>query len=276
MRGDAAARAAARWGMQDSLSAYTAHLRASGLAPRTIRLRIDHARTIAALPQPVTLRDLETWMHPPDVTYAPETLHSRRASARRWCAWLHATGRAGADPSVELAPVRVPPAAPRRIPDTAVAAALRTAPPRERAAILLARYACLRLAELTTLHTSARHGDRLRVRGKGGRVRDVYLHPDVVAALVVLERAQGPGWYFPGRFSGHMHPDAMHKVIRRATGWNPHSLRHAGATAAYARTLDLRAVQAMLGHASLATTQRYLGVSEDALRAVAAGVQLAA
>jgi len=58
-----------------------------------------------------------------------------------------------------------------------------------------------------------------------------------------------------------MHRVAVERRIQRATGWNPHSLRHVGATAAYEATGDLRAVQEFLGHASLATTERYLHTS---------------
>lgn len=136
--------------------------------------------------------------------------------------------------------------------------------------IMLARYACLRLTELTTLHTSAREGDMLRIRGKGDKERLVGINDDVAAALNILERQQGRGYYFPGLAGPHMHSQSVHKIIYRVTGCNPHSLRHAGATAAYNETRDVRAVQDMLGHSSLATTQRYLHLDMDARRRVAA------
>lgn len=92
-----------------------------------------------------------------------------------------------------------------------------------------------------------------------------------------LEWRTGPGrYYFPGRFGGALHPMSVNKIITRHTGWNPHSLRHAGATAAYNSTRDMRAVQLMLGHASLATTQRYLHVDEDGMHAAALGTSLQA
>ena len=71
-----------------------------------------------------------------------------------------------------------------------------------------------------------------------------------------------------------IHPQALNKIITRATGCNPHSLRHAGATAAYEGTHDLRAVQEMLGHVSLVTTQRYVHVRADQIRAAAAATSL--
>ncbi|WP_372487678.1 tyrosine-type recombinase/integrase [Agromyces atrinae] len=68
-----------------------------------------------------------------------------------------------------------------------------------------------------------------------------------------------------------MHPTAVGRIITRVAGWNPHSLRHSGAKAADRATGDLRAVQALLGHASFATTQRYLLVCMNAFHAAAAG-----
>lgn len=260
------------------LSRYAQHLRAAGAASRTIRLRIDHAEQIATLapaPQLLTTADLETWMHPPGCRYAAETLKSRRSSARRFCQWLHDDGHAALNPAARLFPVRVIPPPPRVIPNSDMLRALAHVGPRDRAAILLARYGCLRLTELSTLRVEHREGDALRVHGKGGRIRIVYLHPDLRRALDILEDENGGGWYFPGTgTNSHVHPQSMHKIIKRVTGWNPHALRHAGATAAYRATKDLRAVQLMLGHASLATTQRYLSLDEEALRAVSIGVGL--
>ena len=93
-------------------------------------------------------------------------------------------------------------------------------------------------------------------------------------ALSALERDLDGVLAFPGRFGGHMHPQSLNKVITRVTGCNPHSLRHAAATAAYEGTHDLRAVQEFLGHSSLETTQRYLHVRADQIRAAASATSL--
>ena len=52
-------------------------------------------------------------------------------------------------------------------------------------------------------------------------------------------------------------------------GWSAHKLRHRYATRGYAVTRNLRAVQVALGHASVATTQRYTATTEPEVRAVA-------
>lgn len=264
----------AKLGM-DTLSRYAQHLRSRNLSPRTIQLRMSHARELADFIEPTTAQ-LETWMHPPHKKLAAETVKSRRASARSFFSWAHATGRINTDPSFELGPVLVPETLPRVIPDPDVRRALAAANRRDRASILLARYACLRLNEIATLHTANRHGDRLLVRGKGGKERIVFMHHTLSNALDQIEDEQGPGFYFPGRFTSHVHPQSLHKMIKRACGWNPHSLRHAGATAAYMATKDLRAVQMMLGHSSIKTTQRYLHLDEQSLRNVSLATAIAA
>jgi integrase len=256
------------------LSAFTAHMLAAGRAEGTVYRRVLYVQQLLAphtVLGDVPTSALELFLAVRRHTHLPETRKAIRASFRVFFAWAERTGHIDRDPARELLPIRIPPAVPRVAPDAEIEQALSGAPLEEQAMILLARLACLRLTELATLRTEHRQGDAIRVLGKGGTQRLVYLHPAVLDALVALERRQGDGWYFPGRFTGHLHPQSVHKIMVRRTGWNPHSLRHAGATAAYRATGDLRAVQAMLGHASMATTQRYLHLDEEARRAAALG-----
>jgi site-specific recombinase XerD len=238
----------------------------------TITLRMRHMRTLASTVDLATVTGevLESVLAARR-GLAAETRKSHLASWRVFFGWAHRRGIRTDDPTVDLGSVRVPVRVPRVAPDDDIAIALARATPAERAMIMLARYGCLRLTELTTLHTSAREGDRLRIIGKGDKERIVYANEPLLFALHTLEREQGRGYYFPGLSGPHMHPMSVNKIITRVTGWNPHSLRHAGATAAYKATGDLRAVQDMLGHASLATTQRYLHLDDTARRRVAAG-----
>ncbi|NYE20503.1 tyrosine-type recombinase/integrase [Microbacterium immunditiarum] len=236
----------------------------------TIQLRMRHARELA---RTVHLRTVSAEQLEAELarrrTLAPETRKSILASWHLLFRWAHRRGIRRDDPTADLPSIRVRQRVPRVAPDDDIEAALLTASTRDRALVMLARYGCLRLTELTTLHTSAREGDRLRIRGKGDKERIVYANEPLLFALHALEREQGPGYYFPGRAGEHMHPMSVNKIITRVTGWNPHSLRHAGATAAYNATGDLRGVQEMLGHASLATTQRYLHLDDDARRRIA-------
>lgn len=256
---------------------YAGWLRATGRADGTIRLRLQHIRALARRVTLALVDDEQLESILADTRHlAADTRHSILASWRLFFGWAVRKRFILRDPTVELGSIPVPVRLPRVAPDRDIAIALRGASPRDRAMVLLGRYACLRLSEITRAHVRDRDGDRLWVRGKGGKDRIVYLNDDLAMALRRLEVDGIDGYYFPGETAGHMHSQSVHKVIKRITGWNPHSLRHAGATAAYRATRDLRAVQAMLGHSSLSTTQRYLHLDDDALRAVAAATMLRA
>ncbi|MCK8785502.1 tyrosine recombinase XerC [Roseomonas sp. NAR14] len=118
----------------------------------------------------------------------------------------------------------------------------------------------------------------LRVRGKGGRERLVPLLPAVRAALSALLRhragATPDSPLFLGARGGRLDPAVAQKVLRefrRREGLpesaTPHALRHSFATHLLGGGADLRAIQELLGHASLSTTQRYTAV--DAARLLA-------
>lgn len=257
------------------LARYKNHLRSAGLSEGTIKQRVGHLKALTRRKgNPLDLQtvDLEAELaRMRERGHAAETRKSVRGSYRAYYKWAHQSGLIEADPAVSLRPIRIPVTVPRVAPDVDLQYALITATVHEKAMIILARFACLRLSEVAGLSTKHREGDRLRITGKGDKQRIVYLNDEALHALLDLERLQGSGYYFPGRFGGHMHPSSMNKIIARKTGWNPHSLRHAGATAAYRATKDLRSVQLMLGHASMATTQRYLQPDDEGLRAVAQG-----
>lgn len=256
---------------------FQVHLHASSRSERTIKKRLyDLRRFDQIVPLTEATRDDIETVLAANRHLAAETRRGLLASLRLFYKWAHDTGRILENPTVGIETIKIPRRYPRIAPDTDIAAALHRAPLDVKAMIMLARYACLRLTELTTLPQSAREGNWLRVIGKGNKERIVYCNNDLLHVLKAVERERPGKYYFPGRYGGTMHPMSVNKIITRETGWNPHSLRHAGATAAYRATRDLRAVQAMLGHASLATTQRYLHVDEDGLRAVAEATRLAA
>lgn len=252
------------------LDLYEQWLTSSYRADGTIRLRMRHARQLARRVQ-LTLATSEHLEQAMSETrhLAADTRHSMLASCKLFYRWATARRLVLADPTLLLDPVPVPPRMPRVAPDAAVQRAILNATPRDRGLILLGRYACLRLTEIATLHMRDRRGEVLLIRGKGDKERYVYVNQPLGVALDLLEQQLPRGHYFPGVTDGHLHPQSVHKIIKRVTGWNPHALRHAGATAAYRATGDLRAVQEMLGHASLTTTQRYLHLDDDARRRVA-------
>ena len=84
-----------------------------------------------------------------------------------------------------------------------------------------------------------------------------------------------PGWtghLFPGQCDGHLSVVYVGQLISSLmpAGYTMHTLRHRMATRAYRGSRNLRAVQTLLGHASVATTQRYCACDDDEVRAAAA------
>jgi integrase/recombinase XerC len=154
---------------------------------------------------------------------------------------------------------------------------------RDRALLELAYSSGLRLSELVGLNRGDldRGARLLRVRGKGRRERivpvgetalgalDAYLH----AAARPAAPARGDEPVFTGRGGQRLSGRTVQRVVRRrlfdaagALGVTPHALRHSFASHLLDRGADLRAIQELLGHRSLATTQVYTHVSVARLR----------
>ncbi len=134
----------------------------------------------------------------------------------------------------------------------------------------------LRATELVSLPRAAVHPDRpfLILRGKGGRERLVPIS-DRARAAVALWRthvAADQPWLFPSG-KGHLSRIRLYQIVKALAAEagvppdrvSPHVLRHAFATHLLAGGADLRALQAMLGHADIATTEIYTHVEASKL-----------
>lgn len=151
------------------------------------------------------------------------------------------------------------------------------------AAVLTLLYGCgLRISEalgLTGDQLSGRGEGVLRVQGKGGKTRLVPVLPAALEAVAEYRRLciyqlQGDQPLFRGARGGPLNPAIIQremKTLRPALGLpdsaTPHALRHSFATHLLGRGGDLRAIQELLGHASLSTTQIYTGVDTERLLA---------
>jgi integrase/recombinase XerD len=147
-------------------------------------------------------------------------------------------------------------------------------------------YACgLRISELVGLRTSALNVAQgvVRVTGKGGRERLVPVGQEALDWLVRYLADGRPG-ILAGRPSDALFPTQRAAAMTRQNFWHavkryatvagigrpisPHTLRHAFATHLLNHGADLRAVQMMLGHADLSTTQIYTHVAQARLQAL--------
>lgn len=140
--------------------------------------------------------------------------------------------------------------------------------PRNRALLRLLYGAGLRVSELTALcwGDAQERGDsgQITVMGKGEKTRAILLSVDTWRELSGLRGAEDAP-VFPSRNGGHLDPSQVRRIVKGAARRagitapvSPHWLRHAHASHALDRGCPIHLVQATLGHASVATTGRYL------------------
>jgi integrase/recombinase XerD len=153
-------------------------------------------------------------------------------------------------------------------------------------ALLELMYACgLRASEAIDLEVGdvdLRHGV-LRARGKGSKERLVPVGREAVGAVKAYLQRGRPELVglreerrlFVNRRGGGLTRQGLYKIVQRhartaglADKMSPHTLRHTFATHLLAGGCDLRAVQEMLGHADIATTQIYTHLSAERLKDV--------
>ena len=145
---------------------------------------------------------------------------------------------------------------------------------RKHRAILTTCYAAgLRISEAVALTPPTVDSKRMVIRveqGKGRRDRYVMLSPKLLEVLRAWWRVEKPkDWLFPGDFPGrHITRFAVekecqkaHRICKISKPITPHSLRHAFAVHLLEQGTDIRTIQLLLGHRSLATTAKYLRIA---------------
>lgn len=220
---------------------------------------------------------------------ARSTLARRAASLRSFTAWAYRDGRCNTDPGQLLAsprPHRVLPPVLHAEQATAVMDAAADRSPlglRDRLIVELLYASGIRVGELTGLDVDDVDRARrvLRVLGKGGKQRTVPYGLGAERALddwlrlgrPELQRGVSGAALLLGARGGRLDPRTARTVVHRHVGavpgapdLGPHGLRHTAATHLLEGGADLRSVQELLGHASLATTQIYTHVSVERLR----------
>lgn len=246
----------------------------------------------------VRLADLRTWLANQHALGAQRSTIARRAaSVRTFFSWAQHSGRLDSDPAATLRSPRVDRRLPatieisqlRAVLDAAAAATADVGEPTRQAlarrdlAVMEVLYSTgIRVSEACGLDLDDLDFDRglVRVLGKGGKERIAPLGGPARQALEdwLLERrlllvpASGRA-VFLGERGGRLDPRVARRIVHRALAavpgtpdLGPHGLRHAMATHLLEGGADLRAVQEILGHASLATTQLYTHVTTERLR----------
>jgi site-specific recombinase XerD len=214
---------------------------------------------------------------------ARATIARKVAALRSYFSWLVRQGRLGSDPTRTLrAPSgggRLPRVLSKGEMNSLLDVGAETAVDRRDLAVLELLYAAgLRVSELCGLDrgdVDLRHRT-VTVLGKGGKQRRVPVHDAAVDALRAWfddgrDQMDGPAEAaFVNRRGTRLGPRDVRRILdRRAVSpTHPHALRHTYATHLLDGGADLRVVQELLGHSSLATTQVYTHVSKERLRHV--------
>lgn len=231
---------------------------------------------------------------------AASSLARLQSSVRGLHRFLVREGRADDDPSGRLRPPKAPRRLPKALSIAQVEQLLDAAGPtpgsedataadpsavRDRALLELLYATGARVSEIVQLDVDdTAHGDVLRVRGKGAKERIVPVGSYARAAVDAYLTRVRPGWAAKGRATPRLFLGVRGAPLSRQSAWliiqtaaeragltahvSPHTLRHSFATHLLQGGADVRVVQELLGHASVATTQIYTHVSVDALRDV--------
>ena len=291
--------------LSSALDAFRRHLAAErGTSPHTVRAYLGDIQALLEHAAQAGLTSLDgldiallrSWLADQhSAGLARATLARRAASARAFTAFAHTRGWLASDPGPLLGTPRIR----RRLPDvprpeqlTAALSPPAAAPddPGQRAVLLrdtaimeLLYATAIRVSELCGLDLGDLDHDRrtIRVMGKGGKERTVPVGLPAERAAArwvcdgrpVLVTAASGHALLVGARGGRLDPRTARRVVHaRLAGApggvdsGPHGLRHAAATHLLEGGADLRSVQEILGHASLASTQIYTHVSVDRLQ----------
>lgn len=275
---------------EHTLRAYVSDLRAFIVYCQVDELSTENIRRV------VTLRAIRAWLASlVQQGKSRSTISRRTASIRSFTAWAYRRGYLDSDPGLLVTSARGDQKLPQVQTPSDTAELLSYAATRTREenspaairdwAILETIYATgIRVSEVCSLDTTSidQQGMTLRVIGKGNKERVVPFTRACLSALQAWLSHGRPSLVIPeaGRalFVGdkgrRIDPRVIRAMIHRMCAQAgvrdlaPHALRHTAATHILAGGADLRAVQEMLGHSSLQTTQRYTHVDAQRLSAI--------
>ena len=248
------------------LSQWCAELRLKGCTPATIKgwwYQISYLGIRARKsPLEITTVDLMAWL---GRGVGNSSMRSDWSAASSFFDFLVKQGLRDDNPLISVPMVKRENRQLQPATEEAVKKGLASPDLRVRQLVTLLNDTGMRRTELvaTTKHhlIMSTSGSSLMIHGKGNKDRVIPLSK--AAEKIYLESPEG--YIFPGA-RGHLHPDTAYALVKNATGWPLHSFRRKFATDVWRATGDVRKVQMLLGHESLATTQSYIFTGADDLR----------
>lgn len=291
--------------MRAELTGFLAHLRhVRNCSPRTVRaygsdcrqfLRFLEEKGYPTDPrriEPTTIRAFLARLHDRDDRRS--TMARKMSALRSFFAWMRREDLVKDNPAGDVATPRQERRVPRFLDQREIARLIESpdagtlSGARDRAILEMLYATGMRVSELTslTLHDLHPSDDEMRVIGKGNKERWIYFGKparDAIEAYLALRRRQRRprcDALFVNRLGTPLTDRSVRRIVERYVKHvsarqkiSPHGLRHSFATHLLDRGADLRAIQELLGHASLRTTQRYTHVSTERMISVYGAAQ---
>lgn len=270
-----------RDGMHEAVDSFREHLEELGRSPNTVRQYAWHAQRMLDYldrgPEGITREDLSRYRHhlASDLDYTKTSLYMATMAIKSFFSYL------GLDTAESLPRPQRRKSLPKFLTEAEAHRLLMAAEhdPRDHAILTIMAYTGLRVSEVCKLDCEdVSLGERTLsvVSGKGDKDRMVvFTQPTAVAIRRWLESRGGAGSeaMFLNRDGGRLTPRSVQRIVKRYADEagirktvTPHVLRHTMATTLLRHGADIRIIQQLLGHATIATTQIYTHVDDAMLR----------
>jgi integrase/recombinase XerC/integrase/recombinase XerD len=196
-------------------------------------------------------------------TYKPKTMHRVISTLSSFYRFLYSQGAVTTNPLIGVERPKIKGQELRYLKHSQVLRLIESIEdPRDRLIVRTIYATGVRVSELCSMNIEDIDFEEgtIRVRGKGGKIRIVFVDPDTLAEMdrFIGSRIEGP--LFLGQMGHHISPRAVQHIFRKYApeGITPHKIRHSYASELYRRSKNLRVVQENLGHTSIKTTEIYL------------------
>jgi integrase/recombinase XerC/integrase/recombinase XerD len=206
-------------------------------------------------------------------TYKPKTFHRVISTLSSFYRFLYTQGAVVANPLIGIERPRIKQQEVKYLKHSQVLRLIDSIPDERDKLIIRTIYATgVRVSELCNINIEDIDFEEhtIRIRGKGDKIRIVFVDDDTLEAIRKFTGNQIVGPLFVGQQGKNISPRAIQHIFRHyaPVGITPHKIRHSYASELYRRSKNLRVVQENLGHTSIKTTEIYLHTDIDERRQV--------